>query len=108
MDAAGTELADRIRALLGAEGLEERRMFGSRAFLQGGRILVGARKGGILLLRVESEHSAELLLRPGVSRARMGGRTMSANWLDVASEALADDAELVAWLDIAREELPRD
>jgi len=108
MDAAGGELADRIRALLAADGIEERRMFGSRAFLQDGKILVGARKGGILLLRVDTEHSAELLLRPGVSRARMGGRSMSANWLDVSPEALADDADLVAWLDIAREELPSD
>ncbi|MVQ43189.1 hypothetical protein GON06_13630 [Microbacterium sp. MAH-37] len=97
-----------MRALLTADGIEERRMFGSRAFLQDGKILVGARKGGILLLRVHSEHSAELLLRPGVSRARMGGRSMSANWLDVSPEALADDADLVAWLDIAREELPSD
>ena len=108
MDAAGGELADRIRALLAADGIEERRMFGSRAFLQDGKILVGARKGGILLLRVDTEHSAALLLRPGVSRARMGGRSMSANWLDVSPEALADDADLVAWLDIAREELPSD
>ncbi|MDR2997399.1 MAG: TfoX/Sxy family protein [Microbacterium sp.] len=108
MDASGTELADRVRALLGADGIEERRMFGSRAFLHGGKILVGARKGGVLLLRVEAEHAAELLLRPGVSRARMGGRSMSTNWLDVAPEVLADDAELVVWLDIAREDLPTD
>ncbi|MFE6733262.1 TfoX/Sxy family protein [Microbacterium sp. NPDC057650] len=108
MDAAGTELADRIRALLGADGIEERRMFGSRAFLQGGKILVGARKGGVMLLRVDAEHGAELVLRPGVSRARMGGRSMSTNWLDVAPEALADDAALVVWLDIAREDLAAD
>lgn len=108
MDAAGAELADRIRALLGSDSIEERRMFGSRAFLSGGRILVGARTGGVLLLRVDGEHCADLLTRPGVSRARMGARTMSANWLDVAPEALADDAALVEWLDIAREDLPSD
>ncbi|REJ04709.1 hypothetical protein DY023_14210 [Microbacterium bovistercoris] len=95
-----------MRALLAADGIEERRMFGSRVFLQDGKILVGARKGGVLLLRVDAEHGAELLLRPGVSRARMGGSGMSANWLDVSPEALRSDDELVAWLDIAREDLP--
>jgi hypothetical protein len=44
MDAAGNELADRVRALLSADAeIEERRMFGTRAFLDDGRILVGAR-----------------------------------------------------------------
>ena len=45
VDAAVAERADRIRALLGgADDIEERGMFGSRAFLSEGRILVGARE----------------------------------------------------------------
>ena len=104
-DAAVIELADRIRALLGGEGeIEERAMFGSRAFLSGGRILVGARAGGTLLVRVASERAAALLAEHGVSRAVMGARTMSDNWLDVAPEAVADDAALMEWIDIARED----
>ncbi|MGN8027683.1 TfoX/Sxy family protein [Microbacterium sp. 22242] len=100
-----TELADRIRALLEDDlGIEERRMFGSRAFLVDGRILVGARRGGVLLVRVDAEHGATLAMRPGVSPAVMGARTMSANWLDVASDAIADDAALMFWLDVARED----
>lgn len=44
MDAAGEELADRVRALLTLdEDVEEKRMFGTRAFLLDGHILVGAR-----------------------------------------------------------------
>lgn len=47
MDAAGEELADRVRALLTLdEDVEEKRMFGTRAFLLDGHILVGARAGG--------------------------------------------------------------
>ncbi|MGM7696493.1 TfoX/Sxy family protein [Microbacterium sp. A84] len=105
VDARGTELADRVRALLGEEpGLEEKSMFGSRAFLLHGRILVGARKGGLLLVHVSDEQAAVLVLRPGAARAVMGSRTMKSGWLDVASDALADDDELMFWLDVARED----
>ncbi|MEV4775106.1 TfoX/Sxy family protein [Microbacterium sp. LWH12-1.2] len=105
MDDAGNELADRIRALLSADvALEERRMFGSRAFLVEGRILVGARKGGVLLVRVTTEHGAALLTQPGATPAVMGARTMSPNWLDVAPSAIEDDDALMFWLDAARED----
>ncbi|MFJ4166748.1 TfoX/Sxy family protein [Microbacterium sp. NPDC089698] len=105
VDAAVVELADRIRALLGGAGeIEERAMFGSRAFLSEGRILVGARRGGALLVRVEAERAAVLLTERGVSRAVMGARTMSENWLDVSPEAIADDAALMQWIDVARED----
>ncbi len=104
MDAAGEELADRVRALLsGADGLEERRMFGTRAFLLDGRILVGARPGGTLLVRVEEESGVTLATRAGVARAVMGTRTMGTGWLDVANSVLTDDGELMFWVDVARE-----
>ena len=115
MDAAGHELADRIRALLGTDvEIEERRMFGTRAFLDDGRILVGARPGGVLLVRVDDESGAALLTQPGATRAVMGTRTMSSGWLDVVASALEDDTALMFWLDVAREstgsavEVPRE
>ncbi|WP_341941909.1 TfoX/Sxy family protein [Microbacterium sp. LWH10-1.2] len=105
MDAAGEELADRIRALMGADpSIEEKRMFGSRAFLMDGRILVGARKGGVLLVRVSEEQGAALAVRPGVARAVMGAKTMSASWLDVDVATVADDDALMFWIDAARED----
>ncbi len=79
-------------------------MFGTRAFLLDGRILVGARKGGTLLVRVSEEHGAALLVRPGVSVAVMGAKTMGPSWLDVEASAAADDADLMFWLDAARED----
>lgn len=105
MDAAGEELADRVRALLalGPE-LEERRMFGTRAFLVSGRILVGARAGGVLLVRVAEETGAALVIRPGVSQAVMGAKTMGLSWLDVSASELADDSQLMFWLDVALED----
>jgi hypothetical protein len=105
MDAAASELADRIRALLSPDvALEEKRMFGSRAFLLDGRILVGARKGGVLLVRVTAENGAALLTRPGVAAAVMGAKTMSPNWLDVSPNAIDDDDALMFWLDAALED----
>lgn len=104
MDDAGTELADRVRALLMSEpGLEEKRMFGTRAFLLDGRILVGARKQGVLLVRVTEEKGSALLAETGVAIAVMGAKTMGPSWLDVAPTAIATDEDLMFWIDAARE-----
>lgn len=104
MDAAQAELADRIRSLLSADlDLEEKRMFGTRAFLVDGRILVGARKDGVLLVRVSQETGPLLVSRPGAAWATMGGRTMAPGWIDVEPEGTADDDELMFWLDAARD-----
>lgn len=78
-------------------------MFGTRAFLLDGRILVGARKNGVLLVRVDEESGAALLTRPGVAVAVMGAKTMGNSWLDVAPGVLADDDALMFWIDAARE-----
>ncbi|WP_447913038.1 TfoX/Sxy family protein [Microbacterium phyllosphaerae] len=105
MDASGEELADRVRALLTLDGeVEEKRMFGTRAFLLDGHILVGARSGGVLLVRVDEEHGAALITRPGVETAVMGPRTMGTGWLDVSPGALVGDDDLAFWLDVARED----
>ncbi|MBT2476440.1 TfoX/Sxy family protein [Microbacterium sp. ISL-103] len=109
MDTSGEELADRVRALLTLDGdIEEKRMFGTRAFLREGHILVGARSGGVLLVRVDEEHGAMLVTRPGVATAAMGPRTMGTGWLDVSPRVLAADDELAFWLDVAREDANRD
>lgn len=105
MDAVAEELVDRVRALL-ADGpaIEERRMFGTRAFLRDGHILVCVRKNGALLVRVTEDHGASLLARPGAALAVMGTRTMGPSWLEVEPEVLRDDEELMFWLDAARED----
>ncbi len=78
-------------------------MFGTRAFLLNGRILVGARKEGVLLVRVTAEKGAELLTEPGVAIAVMGAKSMGPSWLDVSAAAIADDEALMFWVDAARE-----
>lgn len=105
-DSAGVELSDRVRSLLMAEpGLEEKRMFGTRAFLLHGKILVCARKNGSLLVRVAPERGTALLIEPGVAVAEMGAKSMSPSWLDVAAEVIDDDESLMFWVDAARESL---
>lgn len=104
MDAAALELADRIRALLiGEPEFEEKRMFGTRCFLRAGRILVGARKGGALLVRLDDERGAAMLGDPGVQIAVMGAKQMGTRWLDVAPGVIATDDALMTWIDAARE-----
>lgn len=83
-------------------------MFGTRAFLLDGHILVGARAGGVLLVRVDGEHGDSLITRPGVAVAVMGARTMGTSWLDVSPSVLVDDDDLASWLDVARQDAQRD
>ncbi|KRD52737.1 hypothetical protein ASE34_11840 [Microbacterium sp. Root280D1] len=98
-----------MRALLTLdENVEEKRMFGTRAFLLDGHILVGARAGGVLLVRVDGEHGDSLITRPGVAVAVMGARTMGTSWLDVSPSVLVDDDDLASWLDVARQDAQRD
>jgi hypothetical protein len=95
-------LADRIRAALrGKRALGERRMFGVVSFMIDDRLVVGARKDGGLLVRVDPERSDTFLSRPGARIAEMGaGRSMGPSWLEVAPEVLDDDT-LAFWIDAA-------
>ncbi|MFT3798824.1 TfoX/Sxy family protein [Microbacterium sp.] len=97
------ELADRVRMMV--VGAEQKRMFGSIAFLVDGRILVCTWGDGDLLVRVDPDRGPELCLQPGVAVAEMGPsrRTMGPGWLAVSGEVIATDEELLEWIDIARE-----
>ena len=100
------ELADRVRALLAGEPTrEEKRMFGSVAFMVNGRMLVATWGDGDLLVRVDPARSAALQLRPGVRPAEMGAKrtSMGPGWLAVSASAIADDGSLLEWIDVARE-----
>lgn len=114
IDEKRAELADRVRALLADEPTcEQKRMFGSIAFMVNGRILVATWGAGDLLVRVDPDQSAALLLRDGARQAEMGAKhtIMGPGWLAVTAAAVADDQSLLEWIDIAREfnaaQLPR-
>jgi TfoX/Sxy family transcriptional regulator of competence genes len=93
------ELADRIRALLGARpDLAEKKMFGGLAFLIGGNMAVAASGQGGILVRVDPDESDQLVASTPAETMEMRGRQM-AGWLRVATGDVADDRALGEWVE---------
>lgn len=101
-------LVDRVRdALAGQPALVEKPMFGCRGFMVNDKLAVAVRPNADLLVRIDPERCDELLRVAGAQPAEMGaGRTMGPGWLDVAADALDDDA-LAFWIGVALEYNPR-
>ena len=100
------ELANRVRSALSDRGIEweEKRMFGSLIFLVGGAIVLGARNGGGLLVRVDPAESEALLHEAGpwyAQVALMGEKNMGPSWLDVSPDAVEEERGLAHWVDAA-------
>lgn len=98
-------IAERVRALLSGEGpVREVAMFGTRSFMVRDKLLLGARRSGALLVRVEAARHDELTARPGAAQATMGpGRDMGPGWVEVEPAALAGDDDLAFWVEVALE-----
>jgi len=95
-----TDLADRIRELLGTvRGVDEKRMFGGLAFLINGNMAVSASGQGGLLLRVDPAQTEELVRAPNARRFEMRGREMD-GWLRIDPAALGADADLAHWVSV--------
>jgi hypothetical protein len=93
-----TELADRIRFLIGTgPGLTERKMFGGLAFLVGGNMAISASGQGGALVRVDPAETDTLIATANATLAVMGGRAMQ-GWLRVSSEDLDTDEQLAEWV----------
>ena len=93
-----TELADRIRFLIGTgPGVTEKKMFGGLAFLIGGNMAISASGQGGALVRVDPAESAVLTETTTATVAVMGGREMP-GWLRVSSADLDPDDQLAAWV----------
>jgi TfoX/Sxy family transcriptional regulator of competence genes len=91
------ELLERIRRLLsGHPDVEEKPMVGGRGFLVRGRMCCGITSGG-LMVRVGRDVVDAALSEPHVSRATMGGRSLTA-FVVVAPHGVATDARLEAWV----------
>jgi hypothetical protein len=96
-----TELADRIRFLIGAgPGVTEKKMFGGLAFLVGGNMAISASGQGGALVRVDPADSGTLTATGQATVAVMGGRPMQ-GWLRVSREDLEADEQLTEWVNRA-------
>lgn len=102
-DAGQAALVDRLRVALADEPtLREVAMFGGRAFMVRGSMVVSSRRGGALLVRVADARGPELLDRAGAAAATMGAdREMGPGWIDVEAAAIEDEGQLATWLDEA-------
>lgn len=98
MSMASEELSDRVRALLPPHAaIREQKMFGARAFMLNGNMLVAPTKDGSLLVRVGKDGMDEALAQPGAAVMDMGGRSMS-GFIIVSGDALEDDDQLAGWI----------
>ena len=96
-----TELADRIRFLIGTRpGVTEKKMFGGLAFLAGGNMAISASGQGGALVRADPAEAGALIATGNATLAVMGGRTMQ-GWLRVSSEYLETDEQLTEWVNRA-------
>ncbi len=94
-------LNERVRAALPADGVGERRMFGTTCFMVDGAMAVASHGDGSLLVRVDPDDAAHLA-RPYVTRAEMGaGRSMGPGWIRVDAAGLTAEGDLVGWVETA-------
>ena len=93
-------LATLLREDLADEpGITEKRMFGGLAFLLNGHMVCGIHSGGGMF-RVGKPNEAAALAIEGAGPMMFTGRPMG-GMIDVADEAMADDARRQAWLALA-------
>jgi hypothetical protein len=99
--AVDQELAARIRSLIALDPrVTEKRMFGGICFLLDGRILVGVRRNGALLVQCGAEAAQAATRRDGVTPMRMGERD-AANFIDVEDDSLETEQGLSEWIALA-------
>lgn len=102
MSMACDELSDRIRDVLHMlPFVAEKKMFGGRAFLHHGNMLVCPTKEGSLIVRVGKDGMDDALAQSGAAVVEMGGRSMS-GFVVVSGDALEDDDILANWIARAR------
>jgi TfoX/Sxy family transcriptional regulator of competence genes len=93
-----TDLADRIRELLGTvRGVDEKRMFGGLAFLINGNMSVAVSKQGGILVRVPPDETEKLLARAHVNPMVMAGRE-ARGWIRVDADGVKSKRQLTAWV----------
>ena len=96
-------LVERLRdalARVGERGARERGVFGGRGFLLGKSTFVIAWGDGIIAKMAPDEYEEALAL-PGISPFAPGGECPMGTWVVVAPDVVADDPELMEWVERA-------
>ncbi|MFN0193892.1 MAG: TfoX/Sxy family protein [Aestuariivirga sp.] len=93
------DLADRLHSALKSKKAEQKRMFGGTCFMLNGNMVTGTFKGGLIVRVGEAQNDAALIL-PGARPFEMNGR-VSRGFIMVEQAAVASDAALRKWLDMA-------
>ncbi len=97
---AREDLVSRVRAALAhIAGVEEKRMFGSLAFMVRGKLCVTARADRIMC-RIDPRLHAAALARKGCRTVVMKGRQYP-GYLFVDAESVTTKAALRHWIDLA-------
>lgn len=82
-------------------GLAKKKMFGGVGYLMHGNMAFGIVKSGVVV-RCGPDAYARCLSMPGVTEFDFTGRPM-AGWVYVTPDAIAGEAELMAWLEQGRD-----
>src|SRR2546422_5039678 len=93
------QLADRIRQLVDADEVTEKKMFGGLAFLIGGNMSVAASGQGGVLVRIDPAQSDALVASTNARLMEMRGRSMQ-GWLRVDPEDLRTKRQLAKWVEL--------
>lgn len=95
--AYNTELAERIRDLLGFDpGISERKMFGGLCFMHHGNMLCGVIKEDIMV-RVGPKQYENCLTKPGAREMDFTGKPLK-GMVYVNREQIEQNDELFQWL----------
>ena len=90
-------LAERLRELLPAHGVSERKMFGGIAFMTCGYMFVGI-VGDVLMARVGPDGYEDALARPHARVMDFTGKPMR-GYVFVDPPGFESDTDLSAWVD---------
>jgi TfoX/Sxy family transcriptional regulator of competence genes len=86
---------DALRALR-ISGVRTKNVFGMRGLMQGSKMFSAVGEESIIVKLTEAEYSSRSA-QPGV-RPFMAGGSKLGKWVEIDSEAIADDPELREWL----------
>jgi TfoX/Sxy family transcriptional regulator of competence genes len=93
-------LVDRVRgALVNVDNVQEKKMFGSVAFMVNGKLCLSARDSRIMC-KIDPSLQPDLIARTGVRPMIMKGRKLK-GYVYVEKKALRTDSDLRFWVNLA-------